>query len=88
MRSLLIIVATLAFGFAPPAALADSLCAALAYAFPQCDERSTISPGTLPQYRLNKAAFAGELCMWSQRGRVCSHEMACSPAEYARGRCL
>jgi hypothetical protein len=59
MRDGLPVIATtlaLSLGFAPPAH-ADSLCAALAYAFPQCHEkRATVSPGTLTAYRMNNSA--------------------------------
>jgi hypothetical protein len=66
-----------------------ALCAILSSAFPHCrDERPIASTGDLPQYRLNTAALADELCAWTRRGRVCVHGVACSPAEYAKGRCL
>lgn len=69
--------------------LTTGLCAILSSAFPHCrDGRPIASTRDLPQYRLNTAAFADELCAWTRRGRVCVHEVACSPAEYAKGRCL
>jgi hypothetical protein len=72
-----------------PLILTTGLCAILSSAFPHYrDGRPIASTGDLPQYRLNTATFAEELCAWTRHGRVCVHEVACSPAEYAKGRCL
>ena len=66
--------------------LIDALCAILSNAFPHCGNRqAAFAPNTLPVYRMNNTAFAGEACMWGPHGRICAHETTCSRAEYAKG---